>query len=208
MEAKVFDVAGGEIGTTDLPETVFGGPVRKQLLFDVVQGYLANQRQGTAKVKGRGEVRGGGRKPWRQKGTGRARSGSTRSPVWVGGGRAFGPKPRSYNVSLNKKMKRQALRSALTAKAKDQRVSVLNEMTLPEPKTKLAFQILKRMGLERTKCLLVLENHDATVLRATKNLPGFFVTTWQWLNSYDVLNCDRLLITKDALDRLAEASKG
>jgi large subunit ribosomal protein L4 len=128
--------------------------------------------------------------------------------VWVGGGRAFGPKPRSYNVSLNKKMKRQALRSALTAKAKDQRVSVLNEMTLPEPKTKLAFQILKRMGLERTKCLLVLENHDATVLRATKNLPGFFVTTWQWLNSYDVLNCDRLLITKGALDRLAEASKG
>jgi large subunit ribosomal protein L4 len=207
MQAKVFAGTGEEAGTTSLPEEIFGGPVRKHLLHEVIQGYLANQRQGTAKVKSRAEVRGGGRKPWRQKGTGRARAGTIRSAIWVGGGRAFGPKPRSYNVHLNRRMKRQALRSALTAKARDDGVSVVNELTLPEAKTKLAHQVLKRMGLEGQKCLLVVDGHNPTVLRATRNIPRFYVTTWQSLNAYDVLNCQRILFTKEALDKLVEANK-
>lgn len=207
MQAKVFAGTGEEAGTTSLPEEVFGGPVREHLLHEVIQGYLANQRQGTAKVKSRAEVRGGGRKPWRQKGTGRARAGTIRSAIWVGGGRAFGPKPRSYNVHLNRRMKRQALRSALTAKARDDGVSVVNELTLPEAKTKLAHQILKRMGLEGQKCLLVVDGPNPTVLRATRNIPRFYVTTWQSLNAYDVLNCQRILFTKEALDKLVEANK-
>jgi large subunit ribosomal protein L4 len=207
MKAKVFAGTGEEAGTTSLPEEVFGGPVRKHLLYEVVQGYLANQRQGTAKVKNRSEVRGGGRKPYRQKGTGRARHGTIRSPLWVGGGRAFGPKPRSYNVHMNKRMRRQALRSALTAKAREDEITVLNELSLPEAKTKHAYEVLKRMGMEKEKCLLVLEGHDPTILKATRNIPKLFVTTWQWLNAYDVLNCQRILFTKGALEKLAEANK-
>lgn len=207
MQAKVFAGTGEESGTTSLPEEVFGGPVRKHLLHDVIQGYLANQRLGTAKVKSRAEVRGGGRKPWRQKGTGRARHGTIRAATWVGGGRAFGPKPRSYGAHLNRRMRRQALRSALTAKAREDEVSVFSDLTLPEAKTKHAHQILKRMGMERDKCLLVLEGHDATLLRATRNIPNLFVTTWQSLNAYDVLNCQRILFTKNALEKLVEANK-
>jgi len=207
MQARVFAATGEETGTTALPENVFGGPVREHLLHDVIIGYLANQRHGTAKVKTRGEVSGGGRKPWRQKGTGRARSGTIRSPLWVGGGRAFGPKPRSYTMNLNKKMRRLALRSALAARAGEEQICVMDEFRLAEPRTKFASEFLKRMGMQGRKCLIVLENHDEEALRATRNIPNVFVTTWQWLNAYDVLNCESLLFTKGALDKLTEASQ-
>ncbi|MBU1701373.1 MAG: 50S ribosomal protein L4 [Candidatus Eisenbacteria bacterium] len=207
MEARIFAPSGKELGNVELPEDIFSGPVKKHLIYEVIKGHLANQRQGTAKVKGRGEVRGGGRKPWRQKGTGRARSGTSRSPIWVGGGRAFGPKPRSYNVTLNRKMRRQALRSALIAKAKAQQLGILEDLSLPEPKTRHAFQMLKSMGFEGQRCLLVIEQYDPMVLRATGNLPKLRVTTWEWMNCHDVVNTDQVLMTKGALGKLAEAKK-
>jgi large subunit ribosomal protein L4 len=207
MEAKIFAPSGEERGVVELPEDIFSGPVKKHLIYEVIKGHLANQRQGTAKVKSRADVRGGGRKPYRQKGTGRARAGTTRSTIWVGGGRAFGPKPRSYNVTLNRKMRRQALRSALIAKAKAEQMGILEEFSLPEPKTRHAFQLLKTMGFEGRRCLLVIEQHDPMVLRATGNLPKLRVTTWEWLNCHDVVNSDQVLITKGALGKLAEAKK-
>ena len=205
MEARVYSASGDEMGTTNLPEDVFGGPIRRHLLYEVVRGYLANRRQGTSKVKSRGEIRGGGRKPWRQKGTGRARQGTIRSPLWVGGGRAHGPKPRSYAVHLNKKMRRQALRSALTAKAQGDHLAILEDVSFPEPRTRHAYALLKKMGVERSRCLLVLDGHDPAVLRATRNLRALRVTSWEWLNCHDVLDSDRVLLTKGALSKLAEA---
>ncbi|MBD3334232.1 MAG: 50S ribosomal protein L4 [Candidatus Eisenbacteria bacterium] len=207
MDAKIYAASGEETGVVELPEELFSGPVRRHLLYEVVHGYMANSRQGTAKVKTRAEVRGGGRKPWRQKGTGRSRQGTIRAAQWVGGGRAFGPKPRSYNKHLNRKMRRQALRSALTAKAKASEVGVLEGFDLSEPKTRLAYQVLKTMGLQDRRCLLVLEEHNPAVLRATGNIPNVRVTTWEWLNSHDVLDCDHLLMTKAAMGKLAEARK-
>jgi large subunit ribosomal protein L4 len=205
MEAKLFSATGDDLGKVELPEKVFSGPVRRHLLFEVVQGYLANRRRGTAKVKTRAEVRGGGRKPWRQKGIGRARHGSIRSPIWVGGGVAHGPRPRSYAVHLNRKAKRLALNSALVAKARDGEVMVLESVSLPEGKTRHVYSLLKKLGVHESRCLLVLDKYDADVLRAARNLPRLRVTTAQWVNAYDVLNCDQVLLTKGALDSMAEA---
>ena len=202
--AKLFGADGGEKGQAPLPEALFGQPVREHLLWLSVKRYLGNQRQGTAKVKTRGEVSGGGRKPWRQKGTGRARSGSNTSPLWPGGGRAFGPKPRDYRTDLPKAQRRRALVSALSLKAGENAVAVLESLSFAAPKTSEMAETLKKLGLADKRTLLVLKSADENVVRSCRNLPNLRTTLADQVNPYDLMNCEWLLLTRDGLDRMKE----
>ena len=204
MNAKVYASDGSEKGNTTLPDELFAQQVHEHLLWLAVKRHLGNQRQGTAKVKTRGEVSGGGRKPWRQKGTGRARSGSNTSPLWPGGGRAFGPKPRDYRTDLPKGQRRRALVSALSLKAGDQAVAVLESLAFAAPKTREMAETLKRLGLEDKRTLLVLGQPDENVVRSCRNLPNLRTTLAHQVNPYELLNCDMLLLTRDGLDRMKE----
>ncbi len=203
-KVSVYNLEGQAVGEIELSDVVFGAPVNEALLHQAVVMYQANQRQGTASTKTRAEVRGGGRKPWRQKGTGRARHGSIRSPIWVGGGVVFGPKPREYRQTMPKKARRAALRSALSAKVREGNLIVVESLTLAEPKTKQMAGVLGRLQAER-KPLIVLAERDRNVELSTRNLPGVGTTQATDMNVYQVLAHDKLVLTKDAVAKLEEA---
>ena len=204
MNAKVYGLDGREKGEASLPDELFGQQVHEHLLWLSVKRHLGNQRQGTAKVKTRGEVSGGGRKPWRQKGTGRARSGSNTSPLWPGGGRAFGPKPRDYRTDLPKGQRRAALTSALSFKAGENAVAVLESLSFDAPKTKDMAETLKKLGLAEKRTLLVLGQADENVVRSCRNIRNLKTTLAHQVNPYDLMNCEMLLLTRDGLDRMKE----
>jgi len=205
-KAEVINRQRQVVEQLELSERVFGAPFRRALVHQVIVGYLANQRQGNASTKNRSAVRGGGAKPWRQKGTGRARAGTIRSPLWRGGGIVFGPTPRSYRVRLPKKMRREAVRSVLSRKLKDGEVVILDDFQLEQPKTRLVAQLLSDLQLDtaESKVLLVLAEHQPDVLRAARNIPGLFVTNVEMLNAYDLAACERLLLTRGAASRIEE----
>lgn len=203
-KVSVYNLEGQTVGEIELSDAVFGAPVNEALLHQAVVTYLNNQRQGTASTKTRAEVRGGGRKPWRQKGTGRARHGSIRSPIWVGGGVTFGPKPREFRQALPKKARRAAMRSALSAKVRDGELIVLETLSMAEPKTKEMAAVLSRLSAER-KPLIVLSERDRNVELSTRNLPGAGTTQATDMNVYQVLAHDKLVLTKDAVAKLEEA---
>jgi large subunit ribosomal protein L4 len=204
MNAKLYSVDGSEKGTATLPDELFGQPVHEHLLWLSVKRHLGNQRQGNAKVKTRGEVSGGGKKPFKQKGTGRARQGSNTSPLMPGGGRAFGPKPRDYRTELPKKQRRAALVSALSQKASENAVSVVEELSFTEPKTKQMAEVLRRLGLDQKRTLLVIDRVDENVTKSCRNLRGLRTLPAHRLNAYELLHADQVLMTADAVKRVQE----
>ncbi len=199
----IYNADGKVVGNMDLNENVFGVDVRVDVMHEVVVNYLANQRQGTQSTKTRTEVRGGGIKPWRQKGTGRARQGSIRAPQWVGGGVALGPKPRDYRYTLNKKVRRLALKSALTSKVQDNEVIVLESFEAPEIKTKQVANLLKNLGVSE-KALIVLPENDKNIVASARNIKGVDTTYVGAINTYEVLNHTKCIILKDAVTKLEE----
>ncbi len=202
--ARLVDQAGAVTGSVDLPESVFGiepnGPVMHQALIR----QLANGRQGTSSTKTRSDVRGGGRKPWRQKGTGRARQGSTRSPQWEGGGVVFGPHPRSYRMDMPRKQRRLALRSALSAKAADGGVVVLDGFSLDEPRTRAVADLIRAVDAPR-KVLVVLGSHNEMLEKSARNIPEVQLTLAGNLSVRDLLSADMVIVTKDAIEHIEEA---
>ena len=200
---KVFDMAGKEVGDITLSDVIFGAEVNGAVLHAAVRAYLLNQRQGTQSTLTRTEVSGGGRKPWRQKGTGRARQGSTRSPQWTHGGVALGPKPRDYRTDLNKKTKRVALYSALSAKVAAGDLVVVDAIKTEGYSTKTMVNMLRALGAEK-KALVVLPAVDAAVIKSCANIPGVVTTQFNTVNVYDVLNADKFIIAKDAVAKLEE----
>ena len=204
MNAKLYGNDGAEKGTATLPDELFAQQVNEHLLWLSVKRHLGNQRQGTAKVKGRGEVSGGGRKPWRQKGTGRARSGSNTSPLWPGGGRAFGPEPRDHRTELPKQQRRAALASALSLRAGENAVSVVEPLQMTEPRTRDVAALLGRLGLADKKTLLVLERADEAVVKSCRNLRNLRTTLAHQVNAYDLLHCEAVLVTPGGLERMKE----
>ncbi len=204
MEADLLTKEGTVSGKVDLPDNVFNIKPHKHVIYEAVKSYLANQRQGTASTKGRSEVKASGRKPWRQKGLGRARAGTVASPIWVGGGIAHGPKPRDYYYSLPKKARRLAIRSALSIKAQDGEIKIVESLALEEPKTKRAVELLKSLGLEEKKCLLVVPEKNENIVLATRNIPGVRTTIAKDINIYDVLDSEVIVLEKEAVARIAE----
>lgn len=200
---KVFDMAGKEVGTVDLSDAVFAVEVNSAVLHAAVRAYLLNQRQGTQSTLTRSEVSGGGKKPWRQKGTGRARQGSTRSPQWTHGGVALGPKPRSYRTDLNKKVKKLALLGALSGKVADNDFVVIDSITASEYKTKVMVGMLKAVGADK-KALVVLSEKNDKVVSSFRNIPGVKTAYTNTLNVYDILNCDKVVIEKAATQKITE----
>lgn len=192
-----------QVGEIELPAYIAAQPEREHLLFEVVKMQLANRRAGTASTKTRGEVSGGGKKPWRQKGTGRARAGSNRSPIWVGGATIFGPRPRSYAYRLPRSARRTALRTALALKQREGTLVVIDSIALSEPKTKRMVEFLTRLELG-TSVLVVIPEADAGVERAARNLPGVKVLRSEGLNIYDMLRHQKILFTQEALRRVSE----
>ncbi len=200
---KVVNMTGKEVGEIVLSDLVFGAEVNEAVLHTAVRAYLLNQRQGTQSTLTRSEVSGGGKKPWKQKGTGRARQGSTRSPQWTHGGIAHGPKPRTYRVELNKKMKRVALFSALSSKVNAGELKVVDAITMNEYKTKTMVSMLNALGAER-KALIVLSDVNGFVIKSCDNIEGVKTTQWNTINTYDILNCDTLIVAKDAVTKIEE----
>ena len=206
MEVKVYDMEGKEVGTMDLSEDIFAIPVNVSLMHEAVKNYLANQRQGTQSTLTRTEVRGGGKKPWRQKGTGRARQGSTRAPQWRHGGVALGPKPRSDRYSMNKKAKRLALKSAFSAKVAEGKFIVVDKLELAEIKTKSMIKVLDNLKVE-DKALVVLEGANVPVVKSTKNIPTAKTLYVNTLNVYEILKYDTFIATKEAVNKIQEVYK-
>ena len=202
-KVPLMDRDGKKLKDIEISENVFGVPVNKDVMHEVVVNYLANQRQGTQSTKTRAEVRGGGRKPWRQKGTGRARQGSIRSPQWTGGGVVFAPKPRDYSYTVNKKVKRLALKSALSSKVLADNVIVLDNLKMDEIKTKEVATVLKNLGIVG-KALIVLPENDQTIVRSARNIRGVEATFVGQINTYEVLNYTKCIILKDAVEKLEE----
>lgn len=200
---KIYDMAGKENGTLTLSDEIFGAEVNAAVLHMAVKAYLANQRQGTQSTLTRAEVSGGGIKPWRQKGTGRARQGSTRSPQWTHGGVALGPKPRSYKLCLNKKVKRIALKSALSSKVQADEMIVISNLEATEYKTKTMVNMLKAVGADK-KALVVIPNADQKIIKSFANIPGVKTTTADSINVYDVLNCDKFIVAQPAVQIIEE----
>ena len=203
LKTNVYDMSGKLVGEIELSEAVFGITPNAAAVHDAVKNHLANKRQGTQSALTRAEVSGGGRKPWRQKGTGRARQGSTRSPQWTHGGIVFAPKPRSYSFGLNKKAKRLALKSVLSAKVAEQALVVIDEIKMDAPKTADFAKFLKAVGCE-TKTLVVTAAADGNVVKSGRNISGCEVTFANLLNTYDVLNADKLVVDKAALQKIEE----
>ena len=200
---SVYDMTGKQTGTMELSADIFGIEPNVAVMHSAVINYLANQRQGTQSTKTRSEVSGGGRKPWRQKGTGHARQGSTRSPQWTHGGIALGPKPRSYRFALPKKVRRLALKSAFSSKVMADEMLVLESLSLDEIKTKTIVNMLNALGADR-KVLLVLPEKDEKVVLSARNIPGVKTALVNTLNVYDILNCDKFIVVKDAVAQLEE----
>lgn len=204
MNAKLVGLDGAEKGTAALPDDLFGQPVHEHLLWLSIKRHLGNQRQGTAKVKSRGEVSGGGRKPFKQKGTGRARQGSNTSPLMPGGGRAFGPRPRDYRTDMPKQQRRAALISALSLKASENAVWVLERLAFDAPKTATVAATLKKLGLTGKKTLLVLHDADPNVVKSCRNIANLETTLAHQLNAYDLVYCDAVVMTSQSLERVKE----
>lgn len=202
FEVNLLNIKGEKVGTLALDSEVFNGEINKKLLYQVIVAYLANKRKGTASTKTRAEVSGGGRKPWRQKHTGRARAGSIRSPLWRGGGIVFGPKPRDYSVKLTKKMKRLALKSSLNAKLKDEELIFLDDLVVLKPKTKEFIQIVKNLGLERIKSLFILNGVKETLRLSCRNIPYVFVENASDVTACDILDYKMVILTKDGLEKI------
>ena len=199
----VKNMAGVEVGTIELSAEVFGIEPNVTVMNDMVKAYLANQRQGTQSALTRAEVSGGGKKPWRQKGTGHARQGSTRAPHWTHGGIVFAPKPRDYTVTLNKKVKRLAMKSALSSKVQDNELVVVEAITTEGYKTKKIAEMLKALGGAK-KALIVLSEVDAQVIASAANIPGVKTAQVNTLNVYDILNADQFIVVKDAVSKIEE----
>jgi len=199
----VYDKTGAKVSEIELSENVFGIEPSVPAMHLCVVNYLANQRQGTQSTLTRGEVSGGGKKPWRQKGSGRARQGSTRSPQWYHGGIAHGPKPREYGFSINKKVKRLAMKSALSGKAADDEILVLDSFGMEEIKTKEIAKILAALPTGK-KTLIVLPEKDDVIYKSARNIAGVKVTLINTLNVYDILNCDKMLVLQDAVSKIEE----
>ena len=202
-KVNVYDVKGNVVADTGLNDAIWGIEPNVPVMHAMVVNYLANQRQGTQSTLTRTEVSGGGRKPWRQKGTGHARQGSTRAPQWVHGGIALGPKPRSYRFTINKKVRRLAMKSALSAKLADNSVVVLNSISFDTIKTKNVVEMLKALGAEG-KALIVMPAVDENVIKSARNIPGVKTTLVSTLNVYDVLNCDKFIVVTDAVAKIEE----
>lgn len=202
-KVALYDMSGAQIGEVDLNEQIFGIKPNKAVLYDFVKMQLANKRVGTSSTKTRAEVRGGGKKPWRQKGTGRARVGSNRNPIWTGGGAAFGPKPRDYSYRLPRKVRRLAMKSALSSKVIDNNIIVIDQLTFEEPKTRLMVQVLEKLNTGK-KTLVVTADGDINVTKSAGNIPGVKLLRADFINVYDLLNYQTLLITKAAVSQLEE----
>lgn len=198
----VLNMNGEEVGTMELNDSVFNVEVNENAMHMTVVQYLANRRQGTKSAKTRAQVRGGGRKPWRQKGTGRARQGSIRSPQWRGGGVVFAPKPRDYSFKINKKIKRLALKSALSVKVNENKLLVLDKLELAEIKTKQMKQVLS--NIKTDNALVVIDNNDRNVILSARNLPAIKTAATNTINVYDILKYDKLVLTKDAANEIQE----
>ena len=199
---SVLNMEGKEVGSMELNDAVFGVEINEHLVHQAVVLQLANNRQGTQKAKTRSEVSGGGRKPWRQKGTGHARQGSTRAPQWTGGGIVFAPKPRDYSFKMNKKEKRIALLSALSSKVAESKIVVLDEFKLDEIKTKKFVEVMNNLKVENA--LVVLEGENKNVVLSGRNIPSVKVTATNEINTYDVLKYTTLVVTKAAVEKLEE----
>ena len=200
---KVVSMTGAEVGSVELNDAIFGIEPNMSVVHEVVKNHLANCRQGTQSALTRAEVSGGGRKPWRQKGTGRARQGSTRAPQWTHGGIALGPKPRSYRFTLNKKVRKLAMLSALSAKVSANEMVVVDAIKTDEFKTKTMVAMLKALEAEK-KTLIVLDAVDAKVIKSAANIEGVKTTQYNTLNVYDILNCDKFVIVEGAVKKLEE----
>ena len=200
---SVFDMTGNKVSETELSEAVFGITPNEAVMHAMVVNYLANQRQGTQSTLTRTEVRGGGRKPWRQKGTGHARQGSIRAPQWYHGGVALGPKPRSYSYTLNKKVRRLAMKSALSTKVLDNNFIVLDALTLENYKTKTVVEMLKALNVDG-KALIVTAEADQKIVKRAANIPGVKTAAVNTLNVYDILNYDKFIIVKNAIGKIEE----
>jgi len=205
MKVQVLDQSGKPVEEISIPEDVFNYPVKEHLVYETVVNYLANQRQGTASTKTRAEVSGGGRKPWRQKGTGRARAGSNRSPLWRHGGTTFGPRPRDYSYEIPKKARKNALKSALAAKLAENLLLVVNEINISQPKTKEAASWLKNMNID--SALIVDSKENNNLFLAVRNIPEVKVVEGEKLNTYDVLRYKWLVFSQQAFNSLVERLK-
>lgn len=199
----LYNMEGSQLGEFELSDAVFAADVNEPVVHEVVVAYLAGLRRGTSCTKSRGEVRGGGRKPWRQKGTGRARVGTIRSPLWRGGAIIFGPKPRSYEKDVNKKKVLIAMRSALSDKVNEAALTVVDELAFDVPKTKDMLKVLKALNVDG-KTLLVLKESNENVIKSARNIPGVNITTVKELTTYDMVNAARLVLTKDAVAKIEE----
>ena len=202
-KVDLYNMEGKVIGDIELSEKVFGVEINANAMHAAVVNHLANSRQGTQSTKTRTEVRGGGIKPWKQKGTGRARQGSIRAPQWTGGGVALGPKPRSYRYSLNKKLRQVALKSALSSKVTNNNIIVVDNITVSEYKTKEIVKMLSNLNVDK-KALIVLNEKNDFVVKSANNIPEVKTTLSTSLNTYDVLNCEQFVITLDAVKKLEE----
>ena len=205
--AKKYGKDGSETGSHDLPVNLFGCEVNEHVIHEAVLAYQANQRQGDASTKERSDVSGGGKKPYRQKGTGRARAGTIRSPIFRGGGVVFGPHPRSYRINLPKKIRRRALLSALSARAGDGSISVVSDLDYTEPKTKTFASMLKNMNCEANKVLFVLDKSNSAVVKSARNIPRVKVTLGNMITTYDVVWADKIILTMSGLALMEEVFK-
>ncbi|WP_455100147.1 50S ribosomal protein L4 [Parvimonas micra] len=202
-KVNVYNQLGEVVGDIELNEAIFGIEVNEHVVYEVVKNHLANRRQGTQSAKTRAEVRGGGRKPWRQKGTGRARQGSIRAPQWKGGGVVFAPKPRSYRYSVPKKVRRLAMKSVLSSKVLEGELRILDALTIDAFSTKKAKEILKNLSLE-TKTMIVLPEGNDMIIKSFANLPKVETVVVDYMNVYDLMRFDNLVIIKDALSKIEE----
>ena len=203
-QIDLYNLSREKVGEVEMKDEIFNGPVKPHLFYEVVKWQLAKRRRGTASTKTRAEVSGGGRKPWRQKGLGRARAGSIRSPLWRGGGVVFGPKPRDYSYPLPKKVRKAALRSALSLRYKEGKLILLDGLELPQIKTKLFVEAMEKLGLKGEKVLIVTDGKDEILEKSARNVPWAKVLRCEGLNVYDVLNYHHLLILKSALPKIEE----
>ncbi len=203
IDLSVHNIKGENIGEVSLRDDIFNTKVNKYLVHQAVKRYLANRRRGTASTKNRSEVRGGGAKPWKQKGTGRARAGTNSSPIWVGGGIVFGPAPRDYSFSLPKKMKVAALKSALSDKLENKEIIIIDKLSLEENKTSKMVEILKNLQAFK-KPLIITEKEDSAIALSVRNIKGAQVLPASKINTYDLINHEKIIITKKALKRIEE----
>ncbi len=203
-KAKKFGSDGKQLGTVELPAALFEAPVNEHLIWESVKSYLGNQRQGNAASKNKAAVSGGGRKPWKQKGTGRARAGSNTSPLWPGGGVAFGPKPRDYTTRMNQKARRTALLGALSVRARDGNVLIVEPPSLSAPKTKPVAELLKKVGLDGKKILWVFDRTGEAMVKSSRNIAKVETTESNTLNTYELMKCDCLVLTEGGLKSLTE----